>query len=408
MKIELAAGGMIRRAAMVLALLLAGQLAAAGVAEAATSPLNETVDRTYQTNGTVRAIVTIGNTTYLGGQFTSVRPAGSRAGTNEVSRPGLAAVDNTTGALLPWNPRANGRVYALAASPDGTTIYAGGTFSTLGGVRRVKLGAVSAQTGAVLPFNASANGAVWALAATSDRLYVGGAFTTINGVSRGRLAAVDAGGSVLADWAPRADDTVRAVAVTADASSVYVGGLFGSINGSTTQRRLAKLSATTAAFQPWSERPGYPLFSLSLSGDSVFVGGNGSGGHAAEYTTSGVLRWKLQTDGGVQAVYALDGLVYVGGHYDNVCVGDTDGATSGFNCPVGQISETRHKIMAVVPDPTAPSGLGYRVDEWNPGANSNLGVFSFGNAGSKLQVGGSFTRIGLGQAQQGYAQFSPT
>ena len=79
-------------------------LAAIGPASAATSDLPLTVDTTYQTNGRVDAILTIGDTVYLGGAFTSVRPAGAPAGTGQVTRQHLAAFSRSTGALLPWNP----------------------------------------------------------------------------------------------------------------------------------------------------------------------------------------------------------------------------------------------------------------------------------------------------------------
>src|SRR4051812_15747492 len=91
-------------------------LAVTGPASAATSSLPLDVDRTYQTNGRVDAILTIGDTIYLGGVFTSVRPAGAPLGTGEVPRQHLAALSRSTGALLPWNPGTDKAVFNLAAS----------------------------------------------------------------------------------------------------------------------------------------------------------------------------------------------------------------------------------------------------------------------------------------------------
>jgi PKD repeat protein len=393
--------------ALVAALVI--QLLVGAPAQATESILPEIPDQTYQTNAPVDAIVTIGNVTYLGGEFTSVRPAGSLRGSNEVPRARLAAIDNTTGELLPWNPGANGTVYALAASPDGQTIYAAGTFGVLGKATRKKVGAVSASgTGAVTPFKADADLKVYALAATDTTVYIGGSFTSLNGTPRSRLAAVDTTGAVLPGWAPAADDNVRAIAIAPDGQSVYAVGEFRSINGATRERYLTKLDPTTGVPQAWSSRPGYPIWSVAVTSTNVFIGGNGAGGHASGYTTQGALQWKFQTDGGVQAVYLLDGVLYVGGHFDNVCVGDTDGPTTGFKCPPGQVGVTRHKLVAIVPEPDPSTGLAYRVDPWNPGANSDLGVFALTGAGSKLQVGGPFTTIGLRFAkQEGYAQFTP-
>ena len=55
---------------------------------------------TVQINGVVWAQEIVGNTVYVGGNFTSARPAGSASGTNEVARSNFLAYDLTTGALL--------------------------------------------------------------------------------------------------------------------------------------------------------------------------------------------------------------------------------------------------------------------------------------------------------------------
>ena len=55
---------------------------------------------TVQINGVVWAQAVVGNTVYVGGSFTSARPAGSPLGTNEVPRANFLAYDLTTGALL--------------------------------------------------------------------------------------------------------------------------------------------------------------------------------------------------------------------------------------------------------------------------------------------------------------------
>src|SRR5207248_4211887 len=93
----------------------------------------------------------------------------------------LMAVDPTTGALdLTFVPEPNGEVDSLAVSPDGTHIYVGGTFSTIGGGSRRNLAAVDAVTGAnVSTWQAEANRKVRALSVGNGRLYAGGNFTTL-------------------------------------------------------------------------------------------------------------------------------------------------------------------------------------------------------------------------------------
>jgi PKD repeat protein len=390
---------------VVAGLLVATQALGALPAQAVSASLTQHIDSTYQANADVNVVLTIGTTTYIGGEFTSMRPSGAAAGTDEVPRSHLAAVDNQTGALLPWNPGANGSVYALAAAVDGSSVYVGGMFSVLGGDTHKRLGAVSASTGsAVSSFNPSVDGKVYAIAVSGSTVYLGGTFTTVNSAARTRLAAVGTTGALLA-WTAQPNDSVRSITLSPDGSSVYVGGEFSSVNGLTREKYLTKLSPSTAAFQPWTTHPGYPLWSVVATTSTVYVGGNGAGGHASSFTSGGTQLWKFQTDGGVQAVYLLGGVLYVGGHFDNVCTGDSAGPTTGFLCPAGLVGATRHKLVAIVPDATVP--LGYRVDPWNPGANSPLGVFAFSSDGNSLQVAGEFTSIGNFTHQRAYAEFSP-
>ena len=364
----------------------------------AVTPLSEYVDQTYQANGRVTAILPIGNTVYIGGAFTSLRPYGAAAGTGEVTRNHLAAIDRVTGALLPWNPGTDKTVYALAASPDQSLIYVGGGFSAAGGVRRSRLAALDPVTGAPTSWAPVTDQNVYALAVSATRIYFGGTIDRVNGQARGRLAAVDAAGVLDPAWHPVADNRVRMLTTSPDSASIYVGGEFGSIDGDTTQKNLVKLTPDTGAPQPWKLHPGYPVFGVAFFGPTLFAGGNGSGGHVGAFdAATGTRLWTLQTDGGVQAVTVMDNTLYVGGHFDNVCVGVIDGATTGFRCPKN--AATRHKLLAI--DVTTGD-----LDPWNPGADSPLGVFALANSGGSLQVGGDFKRIGHLRAQQSYAQFS--
>ncbi len=395
-------------AAVVMAVVAAGTaLVAAAPALAATSNLPIVADQTYQANDRVDAILPLGNTVYIGGLFTSVRPPGAPAGTGEVTRQHLAAFDRTTGALLPWNPGTDKEVLSLTASLDGASIFVGGTFARLGGLARGRLAQVDAATGAVLPWAPMADLQVNTVAVTSTLVYVGGTFDTVNGQPRTRLAAVDYSGALSTTWVPTADDRVRVITPAPDGQSLFVGGDFLSVNGSTTQRILSRLDPTTGATLPWINHPGYPIYQFAFTGSMLLAAGDGSGGHIGAFNlATGALIWTEQTDGGVQSMTVMNGVVYGGGHFDNVCVGVTDGPTKGFTCPVSRA--IRHKLVAL--DPVTGA-----LDPWNPGANSPLGVYSLANLGGTLMVGGVFTKLGspdgLSQAthnQQAYGQFTPS
>ena len=353
----------------------------------------------YQTNGRVNAILFLNGTVYLGGKFTSVRPAGSPAGTGEVARNHLAAFDAATGQLIQsWNPGASGAVFALASS--GNTIYVGGSFAKLGTSTRSRIGAVDATTGAVVSgFKPKLDAAVNSLAVGGGVVYAGGAFTTANGVARASLAAFDAStGALSTTWAPAAGGnssttpTVTTVRLAPGGGLVYVGGGFTTINGAS-QSHIAALSPATGAPSPtFTHHLPYGVVDLAVDTTGVFVAGAGGGGNFADLNPStGASVWQGGTNGNVQAIAVLDGEVYVGGHYTSYC-GPQGGQHTCTN-PVQRL-----KLLAVA------EGSG-ALTSWNPHANSALGIFALAGSGTQIATGGDFTKIG-GVAQQGYAQFT--
>src|SRR5690349_16713755 len=100
---------------------LAPAARASGVPNVSSSPL-----RTWQVlapgwthankeAGRVDDVLPLGSRVYLGGNFVEL---GNHSGAVR-ARSYLASVSRRTGALGVFHPRLNGRVYALAASPDG-------------------------------------------------------------------------------------------------------------------------------------------------------------------------------------------------------------------------------------------------------------------------------------------------
>ena len=178
---------------------------------------------------------------WAGGDFITEGP-------NERLR--LAAFDAGSGALASFHrdPNGTGGISALVAS--GSTVYAAGDFTQVGGLPRRNVAAfknVPGEDGTVLPFDADVDGPVRALALVGDTLYLGGTFGSVNGSlaalkrDRRNLAAVDPTTGLARGWDPDADSTVRALAVAGD--TVFAGGEFGMVNRSTPRQRLAAFDA---------------------------------------------------------------------------------------------------------------------------------------------------------------------
>ena len=342
----------------------------------------------YQTNGRVETIAISGTTAYIGGKFTAVRPPGAAPGSRAVARAHAAAIDLTTGALLPWNPAPSGTVQTIAV--DGHTVILGGSFTRLGTRNAGRLVAVTGTTGAEL-WRAKPNGQVNDVVIRDGVVAVGGAFTSVGNAPRSYLASVnERTGALQSDWNATTDAPVTALALTPDESTIIVGGTFDSLDG-VGVHRLGSVSATDGALTDW--RPQFPpsVVSLGVDQNGVFVGGIGDGGNFASFDVdTGATRWLGGTDGNVQAITLYDGVVYVGGHYENYC-----GAAPGTHlCPT---PTPRSKALAI----GSLTGL---LQPWHPVVNSVLGIFALAGGSGYLAVGGDFTRIG-GRQQQGFAIF---
>jgi len=120
-----------------------------------------------------------------------------------------------------WDPSANGDVHALAVS--GSTVYAGGGFSIIGGLVRSRIAALNAVSGSATAWNPNANNWIDAIAIDDSTVYAGGQFGNIGGQTRSCLAALDANGNATA-WNPDPGKYINAIALSA--STVCVGGDF--------------------------------------------------------------------------------------------------------------------------------------------------------------------------------------
>jgi hypothetical protein len=168
------------------AVLAAGMTWSALPASAATGPPSTTpAYNTPQlaTTGTteqVRQIAQCGNTMYAVGTFTALTQGGTTFARNNVAS--FSASKPYT--MTSWNPNVNGIVNGITFSPDCSTAYLGGKFTTVGGVAAKNLAAVSTSTGALIPaFGHSASGQVETLQYYNGHILTGGYYTAVNNSS---------------------------------------------------------------------------------------------------------------------------------------------------------------------------------------------------------------------------------
>jgi hypothetical protein len=336
-------------------------------------------------------LATSGPTIYAGGAF------GSIGGQH---RNFFAALNPTTGRLLPWNPAAvwyyddgycgclpgGGRALTVA----GSTIYAGGLFDKIGGRPRDGLAALNPTTGAATAWQPDSDW-TYGLGASSSTVFAG----ELSG-----LAAYDS--STAAErWhrpiGPSCGHFCPAVdLVRVSGPTVYAGGGYASI-GTKHRHYIAALKATTGTVTAWNPNPNARVASLAFAGHRVFaageftkIGGRLRRGLAALTVGSGAATtWNANADGPLSALRAAGPTLYAAGSFKHI----------GGRARSGLAALSASNGSARAWNPVPPSG-------GIPAApRGEVGSLAVGPDGS-LWVGGSFNHIGA-KPQIGIARYKP-
>ncbi len=397
-------------------------LQAPAPARAIEGPLPSNVASSWQTNGQVTAIAVAGGIVYVGGRFTSVRPPGKPAGTEEVARTYLAAFDASTGALLTsFNHTVNAAVHSLAVSADGQTLYLGGDFTTVDGAARSRIAAVSVPSGsdpsgALTTWNPGSNARVASIVASASTVYVSGSFTVVNGNAKQRVAALSpSSGAVLPAFTAAADNVVYQLALSAGGDKLYLAGAFQSLNADPLHRAAAVVDSVTGTALPFPagvvippKTPSCTVEAKAVKTDSsgAYFGVEGSGYGCFDGTfaanTDGSLRWQSKCLGATQAVQPIGGILYTGSHTHD-CSGDRPADPNAFP-EVGSLKGLSRHLLARSTD-KGLLGTWYPNTDGGPN-NAGLGPRVMTSDGSQLFVGGEFTTVN-GLPQQGFARFDP-
>ncbi|MFJ9866867.1 fibronectin type III domain-containing protein [Streptomyces sp. NPDC101165] len=359
---------------------------------------------TWQTNGIVWSLASVGRVVYVGGTFTSVRPPGAAPGTREVRRHNFAAFDAVTGALLPCAPSFTGgeaTVRALKASPDGRVLYVGGSFDH---VRSTGVAsAVALNTaGCTLrkDFRPAVSATVRAIDTTDRTVYLGGDFDLVDGRSRNHVAALTPAGTLLPFQAD-IDAPVRALSVVPAHEKLYVGGEFEWVDGQRAHS-LAALNPTTGrlahTYPDWLP-PKSAVKSIAHDGTRFYVGAEGTGegvfdGRIAGWLSDDATVWKDTCLGATQAVLPYKGVLYSASHAHD-CT-DTPG---GF-----PDRHDRQHLLAQSPDNRTILHWFPDTDEGEGKGVAGVGPRALAVARGILWVGGEFGQVN-DRPQQGLTRF---
>ena len=417
--------GRLGTAAAVLALPASVMALVAAPAQAATNDqaVSGVASPIWQPNAPVDALATANGVIYAGGNFTRVKPGAGQSGT-QTARTYLAAFTGSTGALVTsFNVTLNGRIYALDVSPDKSTLYIGGAFTTVNGTSRGHIAAINLSNGTLnTSFNPNANRTVRAIDSTSSTVYLGGDFTTVKSIGRANMASVTAStGALNTAFTPTFlnrppvvcqpnqpfctpttySPNVLSIAVSPDGSRVLTGGNFVGVNGASSGG-MTSLDPTTGATEPWAANIVQPIntncagrvSSIVVQGTNAYVTGVGDPPGCFEGTYSanisdGSVNWLSSCLGASQGLTIMNNILYKGSHQHD-CAFNQGGALGGFVGGTGRSGFIHHHL------------LGQNLTDgsfvhWSPNTNGSgaapTGPHVMANDGTQIIVGGDFTTV---------------
>jgi hypothetical protein len=222
-----------------------------------TNPVNYTPNIT---NGAAYKSAEANGMLYVGGSFTSVTAAAGPTPSGPFTRNHILAFNAATGSIsTSFAPNVNGDVWAIV--PSGTSLYIGGSFSSVNGVARRGLAKIDATTGAVdTSFNAAlTSGNVTEAALVSGRLIISGTFPkkilAVNPASGANTGYINVAvtGSVASNAGPV---EVYRFAVNPAGTKLVGVGNFTTVGGATHYRAfMLDLGSTAASVSAWRYTP---------------------------------------------------------------------------------------------------------------------------------------------------------
>ena len=283
-------------------------------------------------NTNVLAIESTPTRVFVGGRFTGVQQGPAGATTPQAS---LAAFDLDGNWITTFRPLIVGRVWDIVLTPDNKLILAG-DFTSVNGVANTRgLAALDPTTGAVIPgwkARVSRVGATeWRVRTIDVRgawIYAGGAFdrvvagTSTVPVAVSHAMSVSVANGSLGTWRPTPNSSVVDLTVTNDGTRVLMGGYFSAVGGSTAHGYFAITTLTTgtpvagaAAWKPSDPTRSKYQQAVADLGDRLLVGGSEHTTQLWNKARTTLLDASITKPGGdTQAIEIVGTKAYLGCH----------------------------------------------------------------------------------------------
>lgn len=389
----------------------------------------------------VNTLLLLRRTLFVGGSFHTI---------SGQARADIAALDAASGAVLPWNPGADGEVRCLGQREE--VLYAGGDFAHVAGEVRNGLAALGTRTGRLRSWNPNAviispalpaPSRVRSLAISDRLIYVGGDFDAIGGQPRNSVAALDARTGRATSWDARLGPSRHYVAhgtwvwpmvstVAVHKRSIYIGGSFWGAGG-TVRPGLVALDTQAGDALPFDpELTEGAVLSLVVRDNTLYVAGAlyHIGGAirpnlaALDLRTGRATEWNPRVDAPVEMIAVRGRQLFVGGRFSSVHDWEPRTGLAAIDLATGRatswaprtngrprtivVSGNRVFVegsFSVVNDVSrlnlvALDGTTGALDTWDAGALGPPGllsssIYSLAVQGERLYVGGYFSSPGM-------------
>lgn len=329
--------------------------------------LTDKIDTTWVTasKSIVNTILPMGGEVYVG--------AGENGMIGGKNAKGLAIIDTTTNALIPFDAKLNNNVNSVALSGD--KLYIGGDFTNILGQSKNRIASINTNTLTLNSFNADADGTVSKLIVSGQNLYLAGSFFTVNGSGMAGFTVMDKDTAVLNPIIHDVQISGPVTNMLIDGNTAYLVGGFNSIEGNN-RGQGAAISLVDGSVLSWDPATNNQIFDIFKKNNDIYISGDftqvGTTTRkfiaAVDPVTAYPTSFSLSPDSYVTSAKDIDDYIYIAGNFMTLL----NGSTISMN--LGAVKSASSTVSVL---------------DWSP----VLGLFSYGEiyeGSDSLYIVGSF------------------